>query len=223
MMMTAAAGIDAVAWSWLTQRIRYMAQTLLTLRPPNISRGWWPSGKNATIPPTHSTRRSSWCCPKTSPIGSVIFSAKKRSRLFWCCAYHRLLRAAPEPQSCQPCADHGGRYCGCRAPRPLLRANRRPCRDRDGTADLIRRRRGARQKDGAVPGFQLARERTRWPVWRRHSARTKGSGLPARSLTLRWIPELRRMWRSGLTSATVGHTRRSALDMTAPVHRGLAQ
>src|SRR5215471_7113268 len=35
--------------------------------------------------PRLSTRRSSRCCPKTRSIGSITFSAKKRSRTSWCC------------------------------------------------------------------------------------------------------------------------------------------
>src|SRR5262249_35867245 len=76
----------------------------------------------------------------------------------------RLLRPVGAPRPCRPRSDHRRRARGRRAPRPLLRKNRRVAghgtkpsvpasrHDRNGAADLIRRRCRARQEDGAVPG-----------------------------------------------------------------------
>lgn len=52
-MMPVLAGIGALAWSRLTQHVRYIAETSLSLRPSNISRGCWPSRKRTTIPTTY--------------------------------------------------------------------------------------------------------------------------------------------------------------------------
>ena len=101
---------------------------------------------------------------KTRFIESITSWARKRFRIFWCCAlptasssrsgtaitsttYRSRLpkpwgsRAAvastSEPARCQ---GHGAE--------PSVPA---PGYDRDGATDLVRRRRGARQKDGAIP------------------------------------------------------------------------
>ena len=131
------------------------------------------------------------------------------------CEWH--FRAALEPRPYRPCSDYGGRDRRRRGPRPLLRKNRRaarhgaepsvpaPCHDRDGAADLVRRRRGARQKDGAVPGdpSRLARERSARPVRRWGGARTESFETTGTSPTSRRIPQPKPMWRSS-SESTIG-------------------
>ena len=173
------------------------------LRPGD--RAAWPRGPDPTIGTSVAARdrrkairarpcigRGPQCANPQDPVGRPDLSDRPFPRQGNGPEHHgaavrqRHLRAAMEPRPYRSRADHRRRNRGRRAPRALLREDRRVTghgaepfvsvarHDRNGAADLIRCRRGAGQEDGIVRGdpSHLAGGRSTRPVWQRGDPRS---------------------------------------------------